>query len=64
MSTRTGTRLHVGVELWSLLQRDEPGENLPRDTIDTLLEARVLVDSTSDELAEVVAENRGRQSNS
>jgi Arylsulfatase regulator (Fe-S oxidoreductase) len=54
--TRTGTRLHVGLALWETIQAGRVDE-LPDELIIALIDARVLVDSTADELAEVLAEN-------
>lgn len=57
LATRTGTTLHVGSALWDAIHAGCI-EEIPNDLIASLIEARVLVDSRSDELAEVVADNR------
>lgn len=56
LATRTGTRLHLGRALWQEIQAGRL-DGLPDETVAALVEAGVLVDSSSDELAEVLAEN-------
>lgn len=57
LATRTGTRMRVGVGLWDALQEGRIDE-LPGDVVTSLIEGGVLVDTETDELAAVLAENR------